>query len=248
MLFRSITACGTGIGKHEGDGAFDVTKCRYHKLVIMTDADVDGSHIRTLLLTFLYRQMPGLIEAGYVYIAQPPLYRIKRKKREQYVDNDAELNRILLELGSEDVNLLRLRDKHVFPGAKLDKIVESLARLEAKMARLRTTYTGSQTASRQIQAMADPTDVALSMTSHTMAVPGWNYLKAALTRSMASHYRTALSQQHAEALAPLLTTKGTEAIDALLSRLMNPAPAVGPQAAQGMGAAGGWMGQKLGQP
>lgn len=122
------------------------------------------------------------------------------------------------------------------------------ARLEAKMARLRTTYTGSQTASRQIQAMADPTDVALSMTSHTMAVPGWNYLKAALTRSMASHYRTALSQQHAEALAPLLTTKGTEAIDALLSRLMNPAPAVGPQAAQGMGAAGGWMGQKLGQP
>ena len=125
-----ITACGTGIGKHEGDGAFDVTKCRYHKLVIMTDADVDGSHIRTLLLTFLYRQMPGLIEAGYVYIAQPPLYRIKRKKREQYVDNDAELNRILLELGSEDVNLLRLRDKHVFPGQKLDKVVEALARLE----------------------------------------------------------------------------------------------------------------------
>jgi DNA gyrase subunit B len=121
-----ITACGTGIGKHEGDGAFDVTK-----LVIMTDADVDGSHIRTLLLTFLFRQMPGLIEAGYVYIAQPPLYRIKRKKREQYVDNDPELNRILLELGSEDVNLLRLRDKHVFPGQKLDKIVESLARLES---------------------------------------------------------------------------------------------------------------------
>jgi DNA gyrase subunit B len=75
--------------------------------------------------------MPGLIEAGYVYIAQPPLYRIKRKKREQYVDNDPELNRILLELGSEDVNLLRLRDKHVFPGQKLDKIVESLARLES---------------------------------------------------------------------------------------------------------------------
>ena len=126
-----ITACGTGIGRHEGDGAFDVTRCRYHKIIIMTDADVDGSHIRTLLLTFLYRQMPGLLDAGYVYIAQPPLYKIKRKKREQYVDNDADLNRILLELGAEDVNLVRLRDKHTFPGQKVDRIVESLARLES---------------------------------------------------------------------------------------------------------------------
>ncbi len=74
----------------------------------MTDADVDGSHIRTLLLTFLYRQMRGLLDRGYVYIAQPPLYRIKRKKREQYIDNDEQLNRILLELGSEDVVLTRL--------------------------------------------------------------------------------------------------------------------------------------------
>lgn len=124
-----ITACGTGIGE-SGEGAFDVTKARYHKVVIMTDADVDGSHIRTLLLTFFFRQMRGLIENGYVYIAQPPLYKIKRKKREQYVMNDAELNKILLNLGSEDVTLTRVRDGFEFPPQKIDKLVEMLSRLE----------------------------------------------------------------------------------------------------------------------
>ncbi len=125
-----ITAIGTGIGSGEDDSAFNGDKARYHKIVIMTDADVDGSHIRTLLLTFLYRQMRGLIERGYVYIAQPPLYKIKRKKREQYVDNDEQLNRMLLELGSEDVVLTRLRDQSTFAPAQIDKIVELLAALE----------------------------------------------------------------------------------------------------------------------
>ncbi len=126
-----ITACGTGIG--EGDeavGGFNAAKARYHKIIIMTDADVDGSHIRTLLLTFLYRQMKGLIERGYIYIAQPPLYKIKRKKREQYVDNDEQLNRILLELGSEDIVLTRVTDAHIFAPAQIDKIVENFAALE----------------------------------------------------------------------------------------------------------------------
>jgi DNA gyrase subunit B len=125
-----ITAIGTGIGDAEGEGAFNVEKARYHKIVIMTDADVDGSHIRTLLLTFLYRQMRGLLDLGYIYIAQPPLYRIKRKKREQYIDNDEQLNRILLELGSEDVILTRLADGHAFSPQQVDRIVESLATLE----------------------------------------------------------------------------------------------------------------------
>ncbi len=126
-----ITACGTGIG--EGDeavGGFNAAKARYHKIIIMTDADVDGSHIRTLLLTFLYRQMKGLIERGYIYIAQPPLYKIKRKKREQYVDNDDQLNRILLELGSEDIILTRLTDGHIFAPAQIEQIVENLALLQ----------------------------------------------------------------------------------------------------------------------
>ncbi len=125
-----ITAIGTGIGTGEEDSSFNADKARYHKIIIMTDADVDGSHIRTLLLTFLYRQMRGLFDRGFIYIAQPPLYRIKRKKREQYIDNDEQLNRILLELGSEDVVLERRADGHKFDPAQVDKIVENLAALE----------------------------------------------------------------------------------------------------------------------
>ncbi len=125
-----ITAIGTGIGSGEDDSSFNADKARYHKVIIMTDADVDGSHIRTLLLTFLYRQMKGIIERGYVFIAQPPLYKIKRKKREQYVDNDEQLNRILLELGSEDVVLGRAGDGQVFAPGQIDPLVEMLAALE----------------------------------------------------------------------------------------------------------------------
>ena len=124
-----ITACGTGIGS-DGEGAFDITKARYHKIVIMTDADVDGSHIRTLLLTFFFRQMRGLIESGYVYIAQPPLFRIKRKKSERYVMNEAEMNKIFIELCSENLTLVRLSDGKEFNAASVDKIVELLSRLE----------------------------------------------------------------------------------------------------------------------
>ncbi len=127
-----ITAFGTGIGDSEKkeDSGFNIEKARYHKIVIMTDADVDGAHIRTLLLTFFFRHMRGLIDAGYVYIAQPPLYKVKRKKKEQYVDNDAQMNSMLLKLGTEDISLLRKRDNQCFAPEVLDKIVECMARLE----------------------------------------------------------------------------------------------------------------------
>lgn len=127
-----ITAFGTGIGDSEKkeDSVFNIEKARYHKIVIMTDADVDGAHIRTLLLTFFFRHMRGLIDAGYVYIAQPPLYKVKRKKKEQYVDNDAQMNSMLLKLGTEDISLLRKRDNQCFTPEVLDKIVECMARLE----------------------------------------------------------------------------------------------------------------------
>ena len=121
-----ITAIGAGIGKDE----FDVAKTRYHKIIIMTDADVDGAHIRTLLLTFFYRQMPQLFEQGYIYLAQPPLYKIIWKKREEYIDTDAKLTRRLLELGSEDMTLAVVRTKKTYAGKDLLAILEILAELE----------------------------------------------------------------------------------------------------------------------
>src|SRR5438874_2222106 len=130
-----ITAIGTGIGKskEESNGkdeaVFDMTRLRYGRIIIMTDADVDGSHIRTLLLTFFFRQMTDLVRAGKIYIAQPPLYQIKRKKREEYVEDDARLNKILISLGAEDVRLKNLADEKEFTATQLKDILESLEKL-----------------------------------------------------------------------------------------------------------------------
>jgi len=124
-----ITAIGTGIGDGEGEGAFNIEKLRYHKIIIMTDADVDGAHIRTLLLTFFYRQMPMLVKSGYVLIAQPPLYQITRKKRVEYVDDDAQMNKILIQLGSEDVSLREMGTEKMMTDKQLMEILELLENL-----------------------------------------------------------------------------------------------------------------------
>ena len=125
-----ITAVGTGIGDGEGEGAFNLEALRYHKIIIMTDADVDGAHIRTLLLTFFYRQMPELIRRGFVYIAQPPLYQIARKKRVEYVDDDARLNKILIELGTDEVRLRNLPDGTELTEKQLAEILDLLESLD----------------------------------------------------------------------------------------------------------------------
>jgi len=124
-----ITAIGTGIGTGNDEGVFKLEKARYHKIVIMTDADVDGSHIRTLLLTFFCRHMPELVRSGYLYIAQPPLYLVTRKKREEYVQDDAQLNRILLELGAGEVTLKNVADGTMIDEEKLKQIIELLSPL-----------------------------------------------------------------------------------------------------------------------
>ena len=125
-----ITAIGTGIGDGEAEGSFNLEKLRYGRIIIMTDADVDGSHIRTLLLTFFYRQMAELVRRGHIYVAQPPLYQIKRRKREEYVDDDAQLNRILVSLGTEDLRLRNLVDGREFTTEQLKDILELLEKLD----------------------------------------------------------------------------------------------------------------------
>ena len=117
-----IYAIGCGIGQE-----FDVSKARYHRVVIMTDADVDGSHIRTLLLTFFFRQMKPLIEAGYVYIAKPPLFKVTRKKKEQYIDTEEQLDRYLVQLGGEDL-AVRAADGSQLTPEQLSSLIELYSR------------------------------------------------------------------------------------------------------------------------
>jgi DNA gyrase subunit B len=120
-----ITALGTGIGKND----FDISKLRYHRIILMCDADVDGSHIRTLLLTFFYRQMPELIERGHIYIAQPPLFKIKKGRSEQYMNDEKELSKFLMRKATENVTVKIQTTGVEYRGAELRKALEKLTDL-----------------------------------------------------------------------------------------------------------------------
>ncbi|MGA2090743.1 MAG: DNA topoisomerase (ATP-hydrolyzing) subunit B, partial [Endomicrobiales bacterium] len=128
-----ITAIGTGIGQQQDQEGFEINKCRYHKIVIMTDADVDGAHIRTLLLTFFYRQMTPLISSGYIYIAQPPLYKVKKNKKEMYLHSDDQLDKFLFGEGLDDVALSLLKNNkpsEPFDAKKLAQMIQHLNELD----------------------------------------------------------------------------------------------------------------------
>jgi DNA gyrase subunit B len=120
-----ITALGTSVGEE-----FDLSKLRYDKLILMADADIDGSHIRTLLLTLLYRHLPKLVIEGHVYIAQPPLYKIKRGQREEYIQTEQQMDELLLDLGREGHKFVRLKDKRVFTDNQFKDLLFLLVELE----------------------------------------------------------------------------------------------------------------------
>ena len=169
-----ITVLGTGIGIEE----YKADKLRYHRIIIMTDADVDGSHIRTLLLTFFYRQMPELIERGHIYIAQPPLYKVKFGKNEQYIKDDSELNQLLLKIALESASI-QTPGGELIQGSDLDELARNYQVIQAVVDRLSRTM--DEDALRAIAA-----GVPLNLDTEAAAQESAERLRVALKESLNS--------------------------------------------------------------
>jgi DNA gyrase subunit B len=169
-----ITVLGTGIGVEE----YKADKLRYHRIIIMTDADVDGSHIRTLLLTFFYRQMPELIERGHIYIAQPPLYKVKFGKNEQYIKDDSELNQLLLKIALESASI-QTPGGELIQGPALDELARNYQVIQAVVDRLSRTM--DEDALRAIAA-----GIPLNLDTEATAQESAELLRVALKESLSS--------------------------------------------------------------
>jgi DNA gyrase subunit B len=169
-----ITVLGTGIGIEE----YKADKLRYHRIIIMTDADVDGSHIRTLLLTFFYRQMPELIERGHIYIAQPPLYKVKFGKNEQYIKDDSELNQLLLKIALESASI-QTPSGELIQGSALDELARNYQVIQAVVDRLSRTM--DEDALRAIAA-----GIPLNLDTEAAAQESAERLRVALKESLDS--------------------------------------------------------------
>ncbi len=164
MIGTLITALGTGIGKDE----FNIDKLRYHKIIIMTDADVDGAHIRTLLLTFFFRQMPAIIEGGYLYIAQPPLYKITRGRSVQYIKDEHSFEDFLIDSGLEEASL-ELSNGEVRAGADLKSVIEDARAVRSLIGGLHSRYD---------RAVVEQAAIAGALNAAVLADPGRAIAKA----------------------------------------------------------------------
>ncbi|MBI4468480.1 MAG: DNA topoisomerase (ATP-hydrolyzing) subunit B [Acidobacteria bacterium] len=160
-----ITALGTGIGKDD----FDLGQLRYHKVVVMTDADVDGSHIRTLLLSFFSRQMPDLVERGHLYIAQPPLFKVKKGKSEQYIKDEKGMTRHLMRKAADEMNLRITKSDKTVQGRDLARMLEKLVEFNAYFEKLERKLLNRNLVEALLNALAGPQPVlAQGMTLHRL--------------------------------------------------------------------------------
>lgn len=199
-----ITALGTSIGKDD----FDSSKLRYHRIILTTDADVDGSHIRTLLLTFFYRQMPELIERGHLYIAQPPLFKVKRGKTEKYVSDEKEMTRYLMGKAAEEVELIVARTGRVIRDRELARLLEKLVEFDTYRAKLERRLQDARLVDLMLEALVGEAGVLQpGMSLHQLFESG-EMLCQIEQRLVEAGYRTDLFQDEEHGLYGLEVTAG----------------------------------------